>query len=81
MNWDRVHGTWKQLKGRTKVGCARVMGDPSVELTGRREMLAGKLQVAYGVGRDKAHRQVHDWRKTVQESADEMGTISHRAAR
>lgn len=81
MNWDRVCGSWKQLKGRAWIELARLTSDPHKEIAGRRELLAGKLQVAYGIGRDEAHRQISDWRKSIREIADEHDAAPHRAGR
>ncbi len=71
MNLDRVRGSWKQFKGRVRINLARLTADPRKEIAGRREILAGKLQVAYGIGRDQAHRQVTGWQKSIQETADD----------
>lgn len=81
MNLDRVRGSWKQLKGTVRIKWARVTADPHKEVAGRREILAGKLQVAYGIGRDQAHRQVTDWQKSIQEMADDNEEAPHRAGR
>jgi uncharacterized protein YjbJ (UPF0337 family) len=71
MNLDRVRGSWKQFKGRVRIEWARLTANPRKEMAGRREILAGKLQVAYGIGRDQAHRQVSGWQKSIQETADD----------
>ena len=80
MNLDRVRGSWKQFKGRVQIEWARLTADPRTEIAGRREILAGKLQVAYGIGRDQAHRQVTGWQKCIQETADDEES-PHRAGR
>ena len=79
MNWDRVCGSWKQFKGRASIELARLIADPRKEMDGRRELLAGKLQEAYGIGRDEAHRQVSDWRKSIREIADAHDAAPHQA--
>ena len=81
MNWDRVCGSWKQFKGRARIELARLTSDPLKEISGRSELLAGKLQEAYGIGRDEAHRQVSDWRKAIREIADDHEAAPHRAGR
>lgn len=81
MNWDRVCGCWKQVKGRVNIEVARLTANHRREMAGRREMLDGKLQVAYGIGRDEAHRQGSDWQKSIQEMADDHDASPHRAGR
>ena len=51
MNWDRVQGNWKQLKGKVQ------------EQWGR-EQLVGRIQERYGIAKDEAERQVDSWTST-----------------
>jgi uncharacterized protein YjbJ (UPF0337 family) len=71
MNWDRVQGNWKQLKGSVREKWARLTDDHSNAIDGRRENLAGKLQEAYGIGKEEADRQMIDWQRTIQEVAND----------
>lgn len=61
MNWDRVAGNWKQFKGRVKEQWGKLTNDQLDEIAGKRDQLVGRIQNAYGVGRDDAERQVSDW--------------------
>jgi uncharacterized protein YjbJ (UPF0337 family) len=70
MNWDRVQGNWKQFKGRALEKWATLTGDHVKAINGRREVLAGKLQEAYGIGKEGADRQISDWQRSIQEAAD-----------
>lgn len=70
MNWDRVQGNWKQFKGRVREKWAKLTDDQVNAIDGRREVLAGKLQEAYGIGKEEADRQISDWQKSIQEVAD-----------
>jgi uncharacterized protein YjbJ (UPF0337 family) len=57
MNWDRWQGNWRQFKGGLREKWARLTNDRVGEANGRREVLAGKLQAAYGLGKEAAdHR-------------------------
>jgi uncharacterized protein YjbJ (UPF0337 family) len=67
MNWDRVQGNWKQFKGRVREKWAKLTDDHVNAIDGRREVLAGKLQEAYGIGKEEADRQISDWQKSIQE--------------
>jgi hypothetical protein len=33
--------------------------------------LAGKLQEAYGIGKEEAERQIEGWQKSIQDNADD----------
>jgi uncharacterized protein YjbJ (UPF0337 family) len=61
MNWDRIEGNWKQLKGKIKEQWGDLTDDDLDRIAGRRDQLAGKLQETYGIGKDEAERQIDDW--------------------
>ncbi len=71
MNWDRVQGNWKQIKGRVREKWGKLSDDHINAIDGRREILAGKLQEAYGIGKEEADRQISDWQKSMQDVADD----------
>lgn len=68
MNWDRIQGNWKQLKGKTQAQWGKLTDDDVNLIAGRREELAGKIQERYGVAKDDAHRQVSDWIQRADDS-------------
>lgn len=57
MNWDRVEGNWKQVKGKVKAQWDRLTDDELDVIAGRRDELAGKIQERYGIGKDEVERQ------------------------
>ena len=61
MNWDRVQGNWKQLKGKVKEQWGNLTDDHLDKIAGRRDQLVGKIQESYGIGKDEAEKQVTDW--------------------
>ncbi len=71
MNWDRAQGSWRQFKGRMRQRLAMLTDDHTNEIAGSREVLVGKLQEAYGIGKEEAGRRIKDWRKSVQEVAND----------
>jgi uncharacterized protein YjbJ (UPF0337 family) len=71
MNWDRVEGNWKQLKGKVREQWGKLTDDHIDTINGRRDTLAGKIQEAYGIGKDEAERQISAWQKTVRDDADD----------
>ena len=57
MNWDRVEGNWKQVKGKVKEQWGRL----TVVINGQREQLEGKIIERYGYAKDKAKKDIDDW--------------------
>jgi uncharacterized protein YjbJ (UPF0337 family) len=68
MDWNRVEGNWKQLRGRAKQQWGKLTDDDLTTVAGRREELAGKVQERYGIARDVARKQVDDWVSKADDS-------------
>ena len=68
MNWDRIEGNWKQIKGKTLAQWGKLTDDDFDVIAGRRDQLAGKIQERYGVAKDDAQRQVSDWVRRADDS-------------
>jgi uncharacterized protein YjbJ (UPF0337 family) len=66
MNQDRLQGNWKQFKGKVREKWGRLTDDQLDVINGRREILAGKIQEAYGIGKDEAERQIKEWENTIR---------------
>ena len=77
MNWDRIEGNWKQLKGKTIEQWGKLTSDDFDVIAGKRDQLAGKLQERYGIAKDVAERQVSDW----AHKADESWFPTHKSGR
>ena len=58
MNWDRIEGNWKQLKGKVKEQWGKLTDDDIDVIAGKKDQLVGKLQEQYGVSKDEAERQI-----------------------
>ena len=65
MNEDRIKGKWKQLAGTLKEKWGKLTDDDLKVAEGNSEYLAGKLQETYGWQRDRANKEVEDFRKTL----------------
>jgi uncharacterized protein YjbJ (UPF0337 family) len=63
MNWDRVEGNWKQVKGAVKARWGKLTDDDFDVIAGKREQLAGKIQERYGIEKDEAERQLNEWER------------------
>ena len=72
MNWTRIEGNWKRLRGRIQQQWGKLTDDDVDLIAGRREELIGILQNRYGVARDEAERQV----KEFSDSLDGMSKAS-----
>ena len=48
MNRDQIQGHWKQVLGKAREQWGRLTDNESEMLGGRRDQLAGKLQLRYG---------------------------------
>jgi uncharacterized protein YjbJ (UPF0337 family) len=58
MDWDRVQGDWKQLKGKVKEKWGKLTDDDLNVIAGQRDQLEGKIQQRYGLAKDQVR-----WRR------------------
>ena len=65
MNWERIEGHWKQLKGKVREQWGELTDDDLDVIAGRRERLAGKVQERYGIAKGEAERQVASWERSA----------------
>ncbi|WP_347270217.1 CsbD family protein [Rhizorhabdus histidinilytica] len=61
MDWNRVEGNWKQLKGRIKEQWGKLTDDDLDQIAGRRDQLEGKIQERYGIEKDRVKQDIDDW--------------------
>jgi uncharacterized protein YjbJ (UPF0337 family) len=61
MNWDIAKGNWKQFKGQVQAQWGKLTDDHFDVIAGKREVLVGKIQESYGIGKDEAEKQVKDF--------------------
>jgi len=67
MNWDRIEGNWKQFKGSALQQWGKLTDDQLDVVAGKRDLLLGRIQEAYGITRDETEKQLAEWQKRVQE--------------
>jgi uncharacterized protein YjbJ (UPF0337 family) len=67
MNWDRIEGNWKQLKGKVKEQWAKLTDDHIEAVAGKRDLLVGKIQETYGITKEETEKQVSAWEKHQNE--------------
>ena len=61
MDWNRVEGNWKQVKGKVKEKWGKLTDDQLDVIAGKREQLIGAIQESYGVAKDQAEKELSDW--------------------
>jgi uncharacterized protein YjbJ (UPF0337 family) len=75
MNWDRIEGKWKQMKGSVKQQWGKLTDSDLEMIAGKRDKLIGKLQERYGIQKDEAQKRIDEWVKTQKEhQAEEAHT-------
>ena len=63
---DRVQGNWKQLHGTVRHQWGKLTHNDVEEIKGDVEVMAGKIQVRYGVTKSEAKKQIHQWASEFQ---------------
>ena len=61
MDWNRVEGNWKQLKGKVKEQWGKLTDDDLDVIAGKRDQMVGRMQERYGIAKDEAEKQLSDW--------------------
>lgn len=71
MNWDRIEGNWKQFRGGVKEKWGRLTDDQLEMIAGKRDLLAGKIQECYGLGKDVVEKQIAEWQGAQKATSKE----------
>ena len=58
MDWDRVGGSWKRLKGRLRQRLGELTADEANIAAGRREEQVGELQEREHIPAEEAERRL-----------------------
>ncbi|MBV8820535.1 MAG: CsbD family protein [Acidobacteriaceae bacterium] len=61
MNWDRIAGNWKQVKGAAREQWGKLTDSDWETVAGQKDQLVGKIQERYGITRDEAQKQADSW--------------------
>ena len=67
MNWDRIAGNWKQMKGAMKERWGKLTDDELDTMAGQRDQLVGKIQERYGYAKDRAESEIRDFERRMDE--------------
>ena len=63
MNKDQLQGKWHQMKGAVKAQWGKLTNDDIDEIDGNMERLVGIVQERYGYARDRAAKEVDEFRR------------------
>ena len=79
MNWDRVEGNWKQLKGKAREKWGKLTDNDLEAIGGKKDQLIGRIQERYGISKDEAQKQADEWVKA--QAIDDRETPVHTSGR
>jgi uncharacterized protein YjbJ (UPF0337 family) len=65
INWNQIEGDWKQFKGKVKQKWGQLTDNELDEIAGNRDILVGKIQERYGIGKEEAERRVKEFTDTI----------------
>jgi uncharacterized protein YjbJ (UPF0337 family) len=61
VDWNRIEGNWKQLKGKLKEKWGDLTDDDLDKIAGRRDQFEGLIQQRYSMTKDQARQQIDEW--------------------
>jgi uncharacterized protein YjbJ (UPF0337 family) len=67
MNWDRIKGNWRQVKGDVQQRWGELTNDDLDVIEGEREKLIGRIQERYGIARDEAEEEIDHWARSLED--------------
>ena len=63
MNKDQAKGAWTKMKGRVREKWGELTDDDLDRIQGKYEQLVGALQQRYGWEKEKAQKEVDEWKR------------------
>jgi uncharacterized protein YjbJ (UPF0337 family) len=63
MNKDELQGKWLQIRGAVKTQWGKLTNDDLDQVNGNLERLVGLVQERYGYARERAAKEVEDFRR------------------
>jgi uncharacterized protein YjbJ (UPF0337 family) len=74
MNNDQLQGKWHQMKGEVKTQWGKLTNDDLEQVSGNLEKLVGLVQERYGYARERAQKEVDEFRKRQAAAAQTTPT-------
>ena len=81
MNWDRIEGNWKQLKGKAREKWGKLTDSDFEQIAGRKDQLIGRIQERYGFSREEAEQQADEWAKAQAVGTQDTAVQKQHAGR
>jgi uncharacterized protein YjbJ (UPF0337 family) len=72
MDWTRVEGNWKKMKGTVKERWGKLTDDDLTAIAGRRDQLEGMIQERYGYAKERARNEIEDWYRSMESNLAEQ---------
>jgi uncharacterized protein YjbJ (UPF0337 family) len=72
MNWDRIEGNWKQVKGKAREQWGKLTDSDWDQIAGKKDQLVGRIQERYGISKDEAQKQADDWARMQSDMANDQ---------
>ena len=60
-NWDEIASRWTRFSRDVRKKWGMLTEDEVMQVNGRREILAGKIQERYGIAVEDANKQIDAW--------------------
>ncbi|MBI5959608.1 MAG: CsbD family protein [Chloroflexi bacterium] len=60
-SWDEIASRWTRFSREVKKKWGALTDDEVMQVNGRREILAGKIQERYGIAVEDANKQIDAW--------------------
>jgi len=67
MNWNQVEGKWEQMRGIVKKQWGKLTDDDLMRIDGSKEQFLGRIQERYGIAKEAAEQQLHEWLHSFRE--------------
>ena len=71
MNWDRIEGNWKQMKGVAREKWGKLTDSDFEQIAGKKDQLVGRIQERYGISKEEAMKQADEWARVQNETERE----------
>ena len=75
MNKDQLQGKWLQMKGAVKAQWGKLTNDDLDQMNGNLERLVGVVQERYGYARERAEKEVDEFRAQPGAAAEEASRM------
>lgn len=72
MNWDQLHGEWRQYKGKIKQHWGKLTDDDLDLIAGSRKALIGKIQEYYDLAEDEGEKDADEFVESLTAGDAEM---------